>query len=437
MTTSNQFTEPAINGKMTKKLLHKTLRYYLIFSLIVMLLAVPLFFFISQWLYFHEADEALAVQKEEFVKFYVPQIKENEIAVFNKLNSDLHIEENKVGMTRDTIYDRNFYNHMDKENEPFRILKSPVVINQKPYIFSVRANLVDDKELAFIILGVFTIIILILLIGLFIITGRLSVTLWKPFYRTLEQIEQFEIDKNSNPELVPNDIEEFNRLNTALNKLIERNSLIYKSQREFIENAAHELQTPIAIFKGKLETLLQHPDVTKEQFEILDNLNDTTNRLSRLNKNLLLLSKIESKLYNIPEDVILNDVIANQMDFFKEQAMAKNIQIDTKMEENCIVKANLFLSEIMVKNLFLNAINHNVRNGNITISLDKTSLIFSNTGELKSLETDKLFERFSKVNPSSKGNGLGLSIIKKIAENNSWEVHYKFRNNLHVFEIVF
>lgn len=422
---------------MTKKLLNKTLRYYMTFSLVVMLLGVPLFFFISQWLYLHEADEALAVQKEEFVKFYVTQIKEDEIATFNKLNSDVHIEVNKKGITRDTIYDRNFYNHMDKENEPFRILKSPVIINNKPYIFSVRANLVDDNELAMIILGIFTLMIMILLIGLFIITRRLSITLWKPFYQTLEQIEQFEIDKNSNPELAFSDIEEFNRLNNAINKLIERNTLIYKSQKEFIENAAHELQTPIAIFKGKLETLLQRTDVTEQQFEILDKLNDTTTRLNRLNKNLLLLSKIESRQYNIPENVVINEVVENHMEFFREQAAAKNINIITDLKESIAVNANLFLTEILIKNLFLNAINHNIKDGSITIKLDKNSLVFSNTGEGKPLETDKLFERFSKVNPSSKGNGLGLSIIRKIAENNHWKVHYSFEDSLHIFEIQF
>lgn len=422
---------------MTRKLLHKTLRYYITFSLVVMLLGVPLFFFISQWLYLHEADEALAVQKEEFVKFYVPQIQENEIAIFNKLNSDLHIEENTEGITRDTIYDRNFYNHMDKENEPFRILKSPVVINQKPYVFSVRANLVDDYELALITLGIFTLMIVILLIGLFIITRRLSITLWKPFYQTLEQIEQFEIDKNSNPKLASNNIEEFNRLNLALNKLIERNTLIFKSQKEFIENAAHELQTPIAVFKGKIETLLQRDDVTEEQFEILDKLNDTTSRLNRLNKNLLLLSKIESRQYNIPEEVNFTESITKQLDFFIEQAQAKNITVNTNLAANTMVKTNPFLGEVLISNLFLNAIHHNSENGSINVTLDSERLVFSNTGTSASLQTDKLFERFSKTNTSSKGNGLGLSIIKKIVENNGWTIDYHFKDTLHFFEIRF
>lgn len=422
---------------MTKKLLHKTIRYYITFFVMVMLLGIPLYFFTTQWMYLHETDESLMVQKEDFMRFYAPQINDSEIVVFNKLSKDFQIEKHHPETKKDTLYSQSFYNHFVKENEPYRVLKSPIQINNKPYVFSARINLVDNAELAMSFLGVFTLILLALMTGLLFITRRLSITIWKPFYDTLEQMEQFEIDKNSNPKLAPNDIEEFNRLNIALNKLIERNTVIYKSQKEFIENAAHELQTPIAIFKGKLETLLQRPDITEEQFELLDKLNDTTTRLNRLNKNLLLLSKIESQQYNIPEDVVLNDVITSQMAFFIEQATGKNIAITTNLESNVVVNTNLFLAEILVKNLFLNAINHNIPNGKITVALDKNSLVFSNTGEARSLQTNKLFERFSKVNPASKGNGLGLSIIKKIADHNHWQVQYRFEGNQHLFEIRF
>ena len=407
------------------------------FSVIVMLLGVPLFFFITQLLYLHETDEALIVQKEEFVLFYAPKIKDNEISLFNRLNRDLEIEKHQKSISKDSIYKRSFYNNLKKENEPYRVLKTPVLINNKPYIFSAKINLVDNFDLIISVLGVFILMILILLLGLFIITKRISKTLWKPFYETLQQIENFEIDKNSNSKLDTSDIEEFHRLNHSINNLIERNTSIYKSQKEFIENAAHELQTPIAIFKGKLETLLQRPDVTEEQFEILDSLNNTTTRLNRLNKNLLLLSKIESKQFNVPENIILNEIINKQLDFFREQALAKAIIVNVKLEQNISVKSNAFLSEILISNLFLNAINHNTENGTIEIILNTNKLTVSNTGSLQSLKTDKLFERFSKVNPSSKGNGLGLSIIKKIADNNNWEVFYNYKNKLHIFEIQF
>ncbi|MGC4042024.1 MAG: HAMP domain-containing sensor histidine kinase [Flavobacterium sp.] len=419
---------------MTKKLLNKTLNYYMLFSLGVLLLGIPFFFFTTRWLYFHEIDETLVVQKKEFVKFYAPKLKDDEIALFNKLNRDLQIE--AIGaISKDTFYNKNFYNNL--ENEPYRVLNAPVTITGKPYTFSAKINLVDNSDLIISTVIVFTVVILFLLTGLFIITRRLSTTLWKPFYQTLEQIEQFEIDKNSNPQFAGNDIDEFNRLNTALNKLIERNTLIYKSQKEFVENAAHELQTPIAIFKAKLETLIQRPDITHGQMEVLGKLNDTTSRLTRLNKNLLLLSKIESKEYNLPEDIFLIDVIKSQLSFFKEQSMAKNIQIKTSVKKNIQLYTNSFLTEIMIKNLFLNAINHNIKNGIVEINLDENSLVFLNTGEQKPLNPENLFGRFSKANPSSIGNGLGLSIIKRIVENNNWEISYAFEKGMHIFEIRF
>ena len=182
---------------MTKNLLNKTLKFYMTFSVIVMLLGVPLFFFSTQWLYLHETDEALLVQKEEFVLFYAPKIKDNEISLFNTLNRDLKIEKYQETIVKDTLYKKSFYNNLKKENEPYRVLKTPVVINNKPYVFSAKINLVDNFDLMMSIFGVFVLIIFTLLVGLFLITKRISKTLWQPFYETLEQIEKFEIDKNS------------------------------------------------------------------------------------------------------------------------------------------------------------------------------------------------------------------------------------------------
>src|SRR5690606_26525908 len=146
---------------------------------------------------------------------------------------------------------------LNAENEPYRELNLPVSIEGKPYTYSARINLVETEDLMKSIALLFFIIISLLLIGLLLINKRLSLNLWKPFYETLQQIEQFEIDKSNQPKLTDTNIEEFNRLNQSIEKLIERNTSIYHSQREFIENAAHELQTPLAVFQAKIDTLIQ------------------------------------------------------------------------------------------------------------------------------------------------------------------------------------
>ena len=250
-------------------------------------------------------------------------------------------------------------------------------------------------------------------------------------------MEQFEIDKEAPLEFTATNIEEFDRLNQAILKLIKKNTTIYNSQREFIENAAHELQTPLAVFQVHIDTLMQRSDVTQGQSDILGNLNTAISRLNKLNKNLLLLSKIERNQYISTDNILMNTIFDKQSAFFIEQAEAKNIAVTIELLEQVSVKTNPVLAEILVSNLFLNAIQHNIYNGNIHIILSKQSLAFSNSGIPNPLSIDKLFERFSKINPSSQGNGLGLSIVKKIVDMNGWKMDYKYENDAHIFEIWF
>jgi signal transduction histidine kinase len=272
---------------------------------------------------------------------------------------------------------------------------------------------------------------------LYFITKRLSTKLWEPFYAILHQIEQFEIDKNTQPKIIETSIEEFYRLNTSINHLIERNTLIYQSQQEFIENAAHELQTPLAVFQAKLEMLMQHPDLTPNQAEILVKLSDSSARLNRLNKNLLLLSKIDNSQFIAKENVSINDIIEKQLEFFTEQAEEKNITIKLETKADIKIESNPVLMEILVSNLLLNSIRHNEQDGSVSIILNQNSLVVSNTGNKQAIPTEKLFQRFSKTNPSVKGSGLGLAIVKKITDLNKWSVDYAFQDNFHRFTVKF
>jgi signal transduction histidine kinase len=421
---------------MTKKLLHKTSRVYLLFALLILMVSAPVFYFVSEQLYIDDADEALLLRKNEFLQYSISKLKESDIEIWNSFNRDVKIIEEK-GIKKDTLFYTYYYDSLANENEPYRELNLPVTIEGKPYTYSARINLVETEDLMISIALLFFIIISLLLIGLYIVTKRLSLNLWKPFYETLQQIEQFEIDKSTQPKLKETSIEEFNRLNQSIEKLIEKNTSIYHNQREFIENAAHELQTPLAIFQAKIDTFIQSADFSEQQNQILSSLNDSVSRLNRLNKNLLLLSKMENDNYSEKQAIGLNEAIEKHLDFFTEQAKAKNLIIKTDLKETVSVNSNPVLAEILISNLFLNAIRHNVGDGQITITLSSHSLTFSNTGQPQPLVADKLFFRFSKSNPSEQGNGLGLAIIKKISDLNNWKISYSFSDNLHSFSFTF
>lgn len=428
--------EQATNGKMNKKLLQKTLNYYFIYAVVILITVAPIFYVISNILYEDEANEDLYAIKKQFDAFTKDDLTIKEIKLWNKFNKDVNLQKFN-GIIKDSVFDHSYYDSLNKENEPYRVLNSTVKIEGKLFTFSAKINMVEKENLIGSTVVLFISILVLLILGFLFITKYISSKLWKPFYVALDKLEQFEIDKDTSVNLVENTTEEFDRLNSVIEKLILKNSSIYNSQREFIENAAHELQTPIAIFKGKIENILQRKDLNKEQFQIIDDLNNTTSRLVKLNKNLLVLSKIESNSYHEKQQVNVSEIINNQISFFSEQAKSKDIEINIATHQEVVVTANSFLVEILINNLFINTINHNINGGQINVTITSKGILFSNTGVLLPLKTEKMFERFSKSNPSSKGNGLGLSIIKKIVDANNWLIEYSFKDRFHIFEVTF
>lgn len=419
----------------TRKLLHKTTNSFLTFSIIVLLIAAPVFYFISQWLYIYETKEVLLLHKAAFVKESQTNFTHDDIKTWNKYNRNVKIVPD-TGVKKDSIFGTMLFDPIAKEEEPFYIIHAPIEIKGRKYTYIEKINLLEMEEMVLSVAAIFLCIIIILLIGIILISKTTAVKIWNPFYNTLKQIEDFEIDKNKAPHFIPTNIDEFDRLNKSLERLIEKNTAIYKGQKEFVENAAHELQTPLALFQTKIDSLLQL-ELNKEQSLIVGSLSKDVSRLNRLNKNLLLLSKIDNQSYLEKNTIILNDYIERHLDFFTEQSKAKNLTIRTEFKNTLSVNGNVALAEVLLNNLFLNAIRHNIKNGTIEIVIENNSIQFSNTGQEGSLMLENICNRFSKANSSSPGNGLGLAIVKKISELNQWEIRYFYNDNLHTFEVKF
>ncbi len=420
---------------MRKKLLDKTLRVYILFSVIVLVVSSPMFYFLADKLFIDDADEALLLRKKEFTTYNLPSITQRDIAVWNAFNRDIKIE-GSTTLTSDSIFYRFYLDTLANENEPYRVLRSPVRIEDKPFVFMARINLVESEDMIAGIALLFIGLVSALLVGLYFITKRLSRELWKPFYATLEKVEHFELDKNTRTDFVGSDIEEFYRLNQSVSKLLEKNVAIFKSQKEFIENASHELQTPLAAFQGKLDVLAQQLPFTQDLSNTMSDLNDSISRLTRINKNLLLLSRMENEQYTAQHEVSINEILTKQLTFFAEQAEEKNIIIQLNDSLPCLTVANATLTEIAVSNLLLNSLRHNQINGRIVIEISKTGLWIANTGVSRALNGEKIFQRFSQQG-STGGNGLGLSIVKKISDLHGWSLKYRYEKDLHIFELSF
>jgi two-component system sensor histidine kinase ArlS len=421
---------------MTRKLLNKTLRVYAGFSVIVLLVSTPLFYWLTEKLFIEDADETLYLRKDVFLRYTLPEIKMTDIPTWNKINHDVRIDPRSHRLSNDSLFYRSYIDSIDYENEPYRVLLTPIAIEQSPYTLLVRINLVESADVIEGIALLFSVIVATLLTGMYFINRRLSSQLWLPFYSTLLQVEQFKLDKNVKPDFIATNVEEFSRLNQSISRLLENNIAAYNNQKEFIENAAHELQTPLGVFQAKLDLLVEQVPLTNDLAVTLTKLNLAASRLNRINKNLLLLSKITNGQYNSLENVHLGELLIRQTEFLTEQAKEKEVTVHLREGTDFSVTANATLLEIAISNVLLNALRHNRRKGTIGIHFTGKQLKISNTSEQDVLERARLFERFS--GPARDGGtGLGLAIVKKICDLHGWTLEYAFEEGTHVFTIVF
>lgn len=420
------------------RLLNKTLLYYSFFATVILLLSAPFIYWTMEKLYRDDVDEAILLRRDEFETNNRKSLQISDISVWNKFNRDTRILPDTVKSSpKDSIIQQVFYDALVPEWEPYRVLYKDVTIEGKPFVLMIRLNLVESDDLIRTIVWIYIGILFVLLLVIFFITLFVSNRLWKPFYDTLSEMERFNIELHSVPEFSETKVTEFSQLNNRLTKLIQQSLQSYVTQKAFTQNASHELQTPLAIFQSKLDLLLQDNSLRKDQVIILHSLYESVSRLTRINKNLLLLAKIENKQFAEVSSFTLNDIVKEVIPYFTEQAENKRLSIEMDLRSVVSLNANKVLAEIMINNLFLNAIRHNVENGKIILTLEANCFTIANTGSEKALDGKTLFERFRKNSTDVRSSGLGLAIAKEICDRNHWAINYHFDVPFHIFTVVF
>jgi len=295
----------------------------------------------------------------------------------------------------------------------------------------------EDSFLIISAITLLTVFFFALLLGGFIWLNRgISRRLWQPFYKSLEQIKAFDLNKHSKIIFDRADISEFAELNDSLDKLIRGSIATYNQQKEFADNASHELQTPLSIVQLKLEMLQQSSSLTNEQYKIIEETLQALSRVNRINKNLLLLTRIENSQFLDKELFDLSDLLNNTVKLFVNFSDNKNINLQANIGSGVLVEANKTLVEIVVNNLLTNAIRHSIPKSSVVITLSTGILTVTNSG-LVSLQQDQLFKRFATASAQNPGTGLGLAIIKQICDRYHWAINYRFKNHQHIFSLHF
>lgn len=419
------------------KLLNKSIRSYLVFATLLIFIAIPVFYFAIQRIVKEDVDESLIAHKEQIISKLEEVLHLDPYSFLEAFEPNLTISPAKTISPYDKFYSITIYDSISNENIPYRVLESNVLLKNGAYIIKLKSSLLDSKDVIQSIVIVMTILLLLIIIGLILINRRLSKKIWKPFYSTINKLHQYRVDNTEPFHFDKTEIEEFNSLNNTIASLSKRNQQVYQSQKEFTENASHEIQTPLAIFQNKLELLMQTNPLSAEQATLIEELANASQRMNRLNKSLLLLTKIENNQFLDKETVSIKDITDKLIEQYKFHTDKKNITVAAQFDEVISITANKTLIETLLGNLLSNAIRHNIRDGHIAISNYQKQLIIENTAKKESLNTEKLFQRFQKQSTDINSIGLGLEIVKKITLLYGYSIHYQFINKSHRFIIQF
>ena len=276
---------------------------------------------------------------------------------------------------------------------------------------------------------------LILILVNFIISKQI----WHPFYRTIRVINRYNITNSTVMEFSSTNISEFKKLNNVLTQMSEKILKDYYNQKEFAENASHEIQTPLAVIKSKVELLIQDENLSQKQIKTLQEISTSASKISKLNSWLLLLTKIDNNQYQNMQDIQLDVLIKNMIEEFDELIAHKQLSVELSIKNKPAIKMNPQLTEILLTNIINNSIRHNISGGFITICLEQDYLTITNSGEplQPDIDTRELFNRFTKAKKQSDSLGLGLAIVKKICDYHKLYVEYIYQNKKHSIRIRF
>ncbi len=263
---------------------------------------------------------------------------------------------------------------------------------------------------------------LILVFVLYLIMYYVASKAIKPVQKLIQSASQINESNISSRLPLPNNKDEIYKLATTFNDLLNRIENSIEQQKQFTADASHEMRTPLTIIKGTLEVLLRK-ERTPEQYEKkINEVISQTDRLSYLFDQLLQLARAESNNTIIKkEKIILKEKIDHLING-GDLLLNKN-QIKYNIPSNCVVFADAALLDRILENIISNAIKYNTPNGNITFEWNEksNSLLIKDEGiGISKDQQPYLFNRFYRADNSRsseiKGNGLGLSIVKKLCE---------------------
>lgn len=387
-----------------------------------------------------EADDLLENYSEQLI---VKKLSGDELPAANVM-TDKHYRLSSVSPSyadaHDGMeyYDADFLMEETDESEPARFLRT-IFKDREGNCFelTVCTPTFEKDDLTKTILWWILALYLLLLLTVIVITLAVLQKSMRPFYRILDWLSGYTPGQPRGSLEITTDVSEFTRLEKTVSEMADRSEDAFEKQKQFIGNASHELQTPLAILGGRIDWMLDNEPLTESATGEMVQMKRTLGNIVRLNKTLLLLTKIDNGQFPETGDVNLGELIVGQVNIFSDIFAKKGIGCTTSIpEEPAIIRMNETLASIMISNLIKNAFIHSPEGGKINVSLTENGLAVENTGTIP-LDSGKIFERFHQGAKKEGSTGLGLAIAKTIADRNGIILTYSFVNGFHRFALDF
>lgn len=424
------------------KLANQTLKYLAVSVLVVIALWSTIFYLFMLEVIHDNIDEELENQKRLIIQELASESivsPDLEFGVNNYKVREISEQQaiNMQNVYKDTMLYMQDDDDPEPELEPVRMLTTAFEHKGHYYELAIINSMIEESDLIKNLFYSVLILFVLLVVSIVSINKVVIERLWSPLYHFLDQLTKFRLGKSDDKPAMDTEIMEFKDLQFAVTTLIQHNEEIYEQQKQFIGNASHELQTPLAIMINKLEMVAETEGLQPEQANAIAEVLNTAERLVRLNKSLLLLTKIENRQFLNNEDLSLNTLVTHIVEELEDMAAFKNITIQVLQQLELNLQLDSSLANIMVSNLIRNALFHNIEGGEVTITITENGLLVANTSVQGPLDVEQVFSRFYKSDASSKGTGLGLAIVQAICHLYGFEISYDYDNGRHIFKLNF
>lgn len=341
------------------------------------------------------------------------------------------MEEEELSL-RDTIA---YHDPMNREEKQLKASKS-VKIDGRHYRISYFNLVVETEDITETVVYTMLIVLIAQLLAIVFFFRSISNRILRPFQHTLEKIQQFSFQKNQPLVLEQTNIREFAQLNQFLERMSAKLLKDYRQIKEFSENISHEIHTPSAVVRGKLEHLM-NLEITEEQAHLIHSAYQNNEKIHRIVKSLALLAKLENEEFEKPEPVNITQLIQSNLELLQELIQLRGIELQAAISKPITVPMHPHMAEIMITNILSNAIKHNQAKGWIKVELTEKELVVQNSGKTLQAKPEDLLGRFQKESQNPDSVGLGLAIVQQICKTYGFDFSYESESQVHVMQIRF